>query len=245
MDGYRESTYGDSIADIYDAWHSRADTQATVDRLALLAEGGPVLELAVGTGRVALPLAERGLTVDGIDASPAMLRELAAKPGGDKVTRFLGDMADVATNRDDYGLAFVVFNSFFCLPTQDDQVHCFANVAARLRPGGCFTLECFVPDLARFDRGQRSSVTHIEVETVRLDVSLHHPIEQRVETQHVLLAPTGVRLVPVSIRYAWPSELDLMAKLAGLTLQSRWAGWRDEPFGEQSGVHVSVYRKPS
>ena len=135
--------------------------------------------------------------------------------------------------------------TFFALVTQDEQLRCFANVARRLEPGGCFAMEGFVPDVARFDRGQRVHVMSMDVDRVRLDVSRHHPVDQRVDAQHVVLSPTGVRLVPVVLRYAWPSELDLMARLAGLQLRDRWGGWNREPFDDDSAKHVSVYEKPA
>jgi SAM-dependent methyltransferase len=243
-DGYDQSTYGERIADVYDRWAGvPADTEQTVAFLAARAGGGPVLELGVGTGRVALPLAARGLDVHGIDASPAMVARLRAKPGGAALPVHQGDFADVGV-RGRYALVFVVFNTFFALLTQDDQIRCLTNVAARLRPGGRFVLEAFVPDLARFDRGQRVSVTDIGADSVRLDVSRHDPVSQRVSSQHLVLDEGGARLYPVQLRYAWPSELDLMARLAGLELLERWGGWQGEPFTAASALHVSVWVRP-
>jgi hypothetical protein len=144
-----------------------------------------------------------------------------------------------------FSLIFIVFNTFFALLTQDDQVRCFANVARRLEPGGSFALEGFVPDVARFDRSQRVHVMNLDVDRVRLDVSRHRPVEQRVDAQHVVISGAGVRLVPVALRYAWPSELDLMARLAGLRLRHRWGGWNREPFDDGSERHVSVYERPA
>jgi len=155
-----------------------------------------------------------------------------------------GHLADVAVDRS-FSLIFIAFNTFFALLTQDDQVRCFANVAERLDPGGCFSLEGFVPDVARFDRGQRVHVMNLDMDLVRLDVSLHRPVEQRVDAQHVVITGDGVRLVPVALRYAWPSELDLMARLARLRLRHRWAGWNREPFDADSQKHISVYEKPA
>jgi len=243
MELYEPETYGDCIADVYDEWHMLGDTDATVEMLTSLAGGGRELELAVGTGRVAVPLIERGLEVHGIDASEAMIRHLRAKPGGDQVKVTIGDMADVGVE-ETFKLAFVVFNSFFALLNQDDQVRCFGNVARRLEPGGSFVLECFVPDVIRFDRGQRVSATTVEINQVRLDVSRHRRAQQRVDTQHVVITEDGTRLVPVALRYAWPSELDLMARLAGLRIRDRWSSWSAEPFGDESNRHISVYEKP-
>jgi SAM-dependent methyltransferase len=243
MDRYGPETYGDQIADVYDEWHAGMDPAATVDVLASLAGSGPVLELGIGTGRVAIPLAERGLEVHGIDASPAMVEQMRAKPGGGGIGVTFGHLADVAVDRS-FSLVFIVFNTFYALLTQDDQVRCFANIARRLEPGGCFALEGFVPDLARFDRGQRVHVMDLDIDRVRLEASRHRPVEQRVDGQHVVITGGGVRLVPVALRYAWPSELDLMARLAGLRLRHRWGGWHREAFDDDSPKHVSVYEKP-
>jgi len=243
MERYGPETYGDRIANLYDSWHALADTAVTVATLMSFARNGPVLELAVGTGRVAIPLALEGLEVHGIDASENMVQQLRAKAGGDRIRVLIGDMADVAAD-ETFALVFVVFNSFFALLTQDDQVRCFANVARRLEEGGCFVLESFVPDLTRFDRGQRVSATRVELDEVRLDVSRHRRATQRVDSQHVVITGAGTRLVPVALRYAWPSELDLMARLAGLRLRHRWGGWDAEPFDDDSARHISVYEKP-
>jgi SAM-dependent methyltransferase len=244
MDGFRPETYGDNIADVYDALMvDLPDPADCADRLAELAGPGPALELGIGTGRVALPLAARGVEVHGIDASAAMVERLRAKPGGEAIPVTLGDFADVPVELVDggYPLVYVVFNTFFALLTQDDQARCFAGVAGRLTPGGAFVLQGFVPDLSLFQGGQSVRATHLGLERVRLDVARHDPVAQRVDFQHLLVTGDGIRLLPGAVRYAWPSELDLMARLAGLRLRERWAGWRREPFGAGSGLHVSVY----
>jgi SAM-dependent methyltransferase len=156
----------------------------------------------------------------------------------------MGDFADVGVEAT-YPLVFVVFNTFFALRTEDAQRRCFANVAAHLRPGGRFVIEAFVPDLGRFDRDQRVSVTRVEVDEVELDVSIHHPDEQRVDAQIIVLREDGVTMHPVALRYAWPEQLDEMATAAGLELEARAAGWQNEPFEEGSMVAVSVYRRPA
>jgi len=243
MSNYDPSTYGDRIADAYDdLYPPLADTDPMIVTLAELATGGPVLELGIGSGRVALPLAARGVPVHGIDASEAMLAHLRAKPGGDAIPVTLGDFAGVPIDGR-YPLIFVVFNTFFGLLSQEEQVRCFAGVAAHLSDGGAFLLEAFVPDLTRFTRNQHLSASHVDAGAVRLDVSRHDPVQQRVISQHVHLTPNGIHLYPVQIRYAWPSELDLMARLAGLRLRDRWGGWQREPFTAASGMHVSVYAK--
>jgi SAM-dependent methyltransferase len=243
MERYAAQTYGDRIADVYDEYHAERHPDAEVEFLAGLAGTGPVLELGIGTGRVALPLAARSVAVHGIDASARMVEKLRAKPGGDAIPITMGTFADFSLD-ERFALAYVVFNTFFGLVSQDEQVSSFECIAAHLQPGGRFVLECFVPDLRRFDRGQRTAATKVELDEVRLDVSMHDPVEQRVRTQHVRLRDGGVALFPVAIRYAWPSELDLMARLAGLEREARYGGWQREPFTDASGVHVTVYRAP-
>ena len=239
MDGYQADTYGEQWAAIYDEEHTGLKPDAAVDRLAALAGGGPALELAVGTGRVALPLAAGGIRVDGIDISPAMVAKLRAKPGGEDIAVTMGDFADVGVEGR-YPLVYVVFNTFFALLTQDDQVRCFANVAAHLTEDGVFVVEAFVPDIARFNPqrvGNRfTGAGRLFIDASRLDQST-----QQVESVHVLISEAGIRMFPVALRYAWPAELDLMARLAGLRLHHRWAGWKEEPFGPDSMTHVSVY----
>ncbi|HZD69141.1 MAG TPA: class I SAM-dependent methyltransferase [Actinomycetes bacterium] len=247
MEEYGSATYGDRIAEVYDDWSGvPADSEEAAAFLAERAADGPVLELGIGTGRIALPLAARGLEVHGIDASERMVARLRAKPGGADIPVTVGDFTDVGLRPSQprvFPLVLAVFSTFFALPSQDDQVRCFAGVAARLAPGGAFVIEAFVPDVSRFRQGHHTAVQSVGVDRVRLDVSMHDPVEQRIRAQHVVLDEGGVRLYPVQIRYAWPAELDLMARLAGLRLAERWAGWRCEPFTGQSVRHVSVYRK--
>jgi SAM-dependent methyltransferase len=241
MAGYDESTYGERIAETYDTRPEvPTDTDETVAFLAELAGKGYVLELGIGTGRVALPLAARGLQVTGIDASPAMVAKLREKPGGSRLPVIPGNFADVAVEGR-FTLVYVVFNTFFGLLSQDDQVRCFANVAARLEPNGVFVIEAFVPDLTLFDRGQRVNAIRIDDEEVIIDASRLELGNQTIRAQHVHVRDGGVKLFPVQIRYAWPSELDLMARLAGMHLRERWGGWRQEAFTTDSRKHVSVY----
>ncbi len=241
MKEYGASSYGDAWADRYDEWTAAHwDVPGEVDFLAELARGGRALELGVGTGRVAIPLAERGVEVVGIDASEAMLAKLHEK--SDHVATIVGDMADVAVEGE-FDLVYVVFNTFFGLLTQDEHVRCFRNVAARLKADGAFVLQLFVPDLARFDRGQRVSAKDVELGYVALEISKHDPVAQTVSSQNLFVGEDGVHLDPVRIRYAWPSELDLMARLAGLRLRDRFADFLRAPFGPASGYHVSVYEK--
>jgi SAM-dependent methyltransferase len=247
MDDYGSATYGDRIADVYDQWEGvPADSEEAAGFLAGLAGDGPVLELGIGTGRIAVPLAERGLKVYGIDASRRMVERMRAKPGGAAIEVAIGDFADLdlpSSHPRSFSLVLVVFNTFFALLTQDDQIRCLSAVAARLAPGGAFALEAFVPDPARFQHGQRVGAMAVTADQVRLEASEHDPVEQRVRSQHVVLDERGIRMFPVQLRYAWPSELDVMARLAGLRLAERWSGWRREPFTAQSQRHISVYRR--
>jgi SAM-dependent methyltransferase len=237
---YGPETYGDRIADVYDGIYQNPDTDEAVETLAELAGGGPVLEFAIGTGRLALPLAERGLKVQGIDASEAMVEKLRGKPGGDRIPVTMGDFADVDVEGQ-FSLIFVAFNTLFALLTQEDQLRCFENAAARLADDGVFVIEVFFPDLARFDRGQRMQATAVDADRVMLDASRHDPVAQRVDSSHIVITEAGMKLYPVIVRYAFPPELDLMARLAGLHLRERWGGWRREPFAASSQRHVSVY----
>jgi len=233
--------YGQTWASVYDEVHSFLDPAAAVDALAELARGGPALELGVGTGRVAIPLAARGVAVHGIDASEAMVAVLRGKPGGAKIPVTIGDFTH-ATVDGEFSLIYIVFSTIFGPLTQDGQVACFEAAAARLAPGGVFVVEAFVPDPTRFDRGQRVWVNHIEDTRVDLLVSRHDPVAQRVTSQSIVLGEAGMKRYPVEVRYAWPSELDLMARLAGLRLRERWGDWRRGPY-TASGMHVSIYER--
>lgn len=239
---YEPSTYGDRIAADYDEMHAGLDPAGPVALLHELAGDGPLLELGIGTGRVALPLRERGHAVHGLDASAEMVARLRARPGGAEVPVTLGDFAEFRLE-ERFSLAYVVFNTFFALLTQEDQVRCFACVAGHLRPGGRFVLECFVPDLGRFHQGQATLTHHVDTDCLRLEATVHDPVAQRSTCQLVTISEAGIRLNPVQIRYAWPSEMDLMARLAGLEREARWGGWERQPFTARSGLHVSVYRK--
>lgn len=244
MKGYDASTYGERIAEVYDEMYEDLfDRDEVVDVLADLAGGGRALELAIGTGRIALPLAARGVEVHGIDASEAMVAKLRSKPGGDAIPVTIGDFAEAGV-AGTFSLVYLVFNTLYALETQDDQVRCFANVARVLEPGGCFVVEAFFPDVARFDRGQRVHATRVQVDKVTLDVSVHDPVAQTVLTQHVVIGQERTFLYPVALRYVWPPEMDLMARLAGLRLRSRWGSWKGQPFSGQTQKVVSIYELP-
>jgi SAM-dependent methyltransferase len=210
--------YGDCWAEVYDELHAWLEPTAAVEFLARLAGSGRVLELGIGTGRVALPLSQRGIAVEGLDASQAMVNRLRAKPGGQAIPVTIGDMAQVPV-AGQFQLVYLVFNSLFALLSQARQIRCFRNVARALEPGGVFVIECFVPGQARSDQ------------------------DQRVTTQIVTLDEHGVHLRPVTLLHAWPGELDLMAAHAGLQLSERYADWTRRPFGPESDGHVSVYQR--
>jgi SAM-dependent methyltransferase len=241
------STYGDRFAPVYDEWYDD-DVTTAVDTLAALADGGPVLELGVGTGRLAVPLATRGLAVDGIDASAAMVERLREKPGGGAVgTVVVGDMADVGALAEHgrYGLVFVASSTLCNLDTLEAQARCVAGAAKVLRPGGRLVVEAFVPDLDRLSQPDVVTVRSIEPDRVLLFASKADLDTQRLDTAIVELVDgsAGVRVFPARLRWVSPGELDLIATEAGLDLEARWSGWDRRPCDETSGSHVSVWRR--
>jgi len=236
-------SFDEDVARSYDSG-LRGDEDAAVAFLAEQARGGPALELAIGTGRIALPLAAEGIQVDGIELSEPMAARLREKPGGERIGVTLGDMAEVGVDGR-YRLIYVVFNSLYNLPDQEAQVHCFRNVAEHLTDDGVFVVEAFTPGyLHRLRDHQYVDAEEIRIDKVWLDVAQHDPVGQRLVKNHVGLTTAGVQLNPVVLRYAWPSELDLMARLAGLRLRHRWGDWRGAPLTEQSRSHVSVWERP-
>jgi len=244
--GANEGYFGERVAASYDAHSSSMFDPAVVgpavDRLADLAGDGPAPEFAVGTGRVALPLADRGVRVTGIDNSDAMLARLREKPGAERVEVVAGDMA--ATRVDgEFTLVYLVFNTIFNLTTQDGQVACFQNAAAHLRSSGRFVIEARVPELQRLPLGQ--TVLPWRADPGGLSFYVYDVVTQRLSGQHYYVEDDGaLRASPTEMRYAWPAELDLMARLAGLRLEHRWAGWDGAPCSALSMSHVSVYAKP-
>ncbi|HEV8459415.1 MAG TPA: class I SAM-dependent methyltransferase [Gaiellaceae bacterium] len=229
--------FGEDVAARYDD-HNDADP-AMIDVLAELAGDGRALELAIGTGRVAVPLAERGVTVAGIDNSPPMLERLREKR--DDIEFAVGDMTTTRMEGE-FSLVYLVFNTISNLTTQDAQVACFENAAAHLRPGGTFVIENGVPDLQLLPRGQ--TVVPFNVSPTHLGFDVYDVVTQRFSSQHFLIEPDGrVTVNPVEFRYAWPAELDLMARIAGLRLRDRYANWQREAFNEMSRSHVSIYEK--
>jgi len=243
MDGFDPAeSFGPDVARRYDE-HLRGDESETVDFLVDLAGGERALELAVGTGRIAVPLAERGVPVDGIELSAAMVDRLTAKPGGVGMDVWVGDMTHVETGRV-YPLVYLVFNTIFNLLTQDDQVRCFANAARHLSDDGAFVVEAAVPS-AWTQPYEYVRPEQVDTDAVTFDVCRYDPVTQLLEENHVELSTRGIRFGPIVCRLIWPAEMDLMARLAGLRLEERRGGWRGEPFTASSVRHVSVYRRIS
>jgi SAM-dependent methyltransferase len=240
-DAFDPSAYGRSIADVYDDTARHLPTDQAVERLFRLADGGPVVEFGIGTGRLALPLRKRGLTVAGIDGSAEMVSALRSKPGGKDVEVVVGDFSRVRVPGR-FALAVLVYNTVYALPDQRAQVRCFANAAAHLRPGGRFVVEAFVPDPAAFHSGPAVRPVVVAEDEVLLEVATLHPAEQRMSATRLRFTADGVRLLPANHRYAWPAELDLMAELAGMSKEARWADWSGGPYGDDSRDHVTVYR---
>jgi SAM-dependent methyltransferase len=239
------TAYGTRAAADYDTVYGDTfDTDAAVDRLAHLSNGGPVLEWGVGTGRLALRLAERGIDVHGLDSSPEMLEILAAKPGGAQIETTLGDFTTTRVPGS-FALVVLAINTLFALPDQEAQVRCFENAARHLRPGGRFVVEAWIPDIAAFSRNSSVSSREIGGDEVALVLADLLPATQQIRVTQVQISDRGCRLFPLQHRYAWPAELDLMARLAGLRLESRSVDWTGAPFDDLSMGHVSVFHKPT
>jgi SAM-dependent methyltransferase len=240
-----EDHFGEEVAARYDEgsaeMFSPEVVEPAVDFLAALVGGGAALELGIGTGRIALPLARRGVPVHGIDLSEAMVARLRAKPGGDAIPVAIGDFA---TTRADgaFALAYLVFNTIGNLTTQDAQVACFRNVAAHLEPGGCFVIEVGMPELQRLPPGE--SFRPFDVSPAHLGFDEYDMATQGLISHHYSLVEGAWEARSIPFRYVWPAELDLMAQLVGMTLRERWAGWRREPFTSESRKHVSVWELP-
>ena len=243
MRGYHDQSYGDGFADVYDDWYAGiTDVDTSTATLAALAADGRVLELGVGTGRLAAPLAARGLPVTGIDTSTAMVALLHDKPGGERVDVVVGDMVDDLPDGP-FSLVFVAYNTLFNLLTAERQQACFHAVAARLTVGGAFAVEAFVPEVQP-DAASNVSVRSVTADRVVLSVSTSDHAAQTAEGQYIDITEAGgVKLRPWSIRWATPAQLDEMAAVAGLHLTDRWTGFERTPFGPDSSRHVSVYRR--
>ncbi len=242
MEGFDPKTsFGPEVSKRYDR-SLRGDEEETVAFLSGLARGRDALEFAVGTGRIALPLMAAGLRVDGIELSRDMVDRMRDKPGGDKVDVITGDMSRVTTGRS-YGLVYLVYNTIGNLLTQDDQVRCFQNAARHLDRDGVFVLECRIPAAPARPGHQYADPAHIAADHVVLDLGRYDSVTQVLDLSHVHISAAGIILAPISLRLAHPPEFDLMARIAGLRLRERWAGWNGEPFTAASWRHVSVYER--
>ena len=241
-----ENHFGEDVAERYDEYAAEMFEPATldpaVDFLEELAGDGAALELGIGTGRIALPLAGRGVRMHGIDLSEAMVAKLREKPGADHIETTIGDFA---TTRVDgmFSLAYLVFNTIGNLTSQDAQVACFENVAAHLEPGGCFVIEVGVPVLRTLPPGERFHVFDFSAEHIGIDE--YDVANQGLISHHLSLRDGSWELRSLPFRYVWPAELDLMARLAGMALRERWSGWSREPFTSESTKHVSVWETPA
>jgi SAM-dependent methyltransferase len=238
--------FGEPVAERYDERYDHLTNPAVVnpmvDFLADLARDGTALELGIGTGRIALPLAQRGVRVHGIDLSEAMVARLRAKRGAEQIVVTIGDFA-TTTVEATFSVAYLVANTIMNLTTQDEQVACFRNVAAHLEPGGCFVIEVLVPGLRRLPPGETFQLFDVSPTHVGFDE--YDVARQGLVSHHYWIADGKVELFSPPFRYVWPSELDLMAQLAGMTLRERWSGWNREVFTSDSAKHVSVWEKPT
>jgi SAM-dependent methyltransferase len=236
--------FDERIAERYDATSADMFDPAVVDPtvtfLAELAHDGAALELGIGTGRIALPLSRRGVRVHGIELSPAMVARLRAKPGADEIGVTMGDFATTPV-AGTYRLAYLVYNTIMNLTTQDEQVECFRNVAAHLEPGGCFVIEVGIPGLRRLPPGE--TVRAFTVSPTKLGFDEYDTAAQILVSHHYWVVDGRLEVFAAPFRYVWPSELDLMARLAGLTLRERWSDWKRAPFTSNSTTHVSVWEK--
>lgn len=244
MDGYRPETYGDGFADVYDDWYQGvSDLDGTVDTIERLAAGRRVLELGVGTGRLALPLAARGVEVHGIDASAAMIDRLRAKPHGGELQVTVGDMAELpGFEADAYGVAFAAFNTFFNLPSEADQLRCVQRLGNVLAPGGMLVIEAFLPSEEPAVPEGRLEVRGVELDRLLLTATWRDPHTDTVAGQHVEISERGIRLRPWLLRYSTPDDLDELAGRASFELSQRSGGWRGEPFAADLDRHVSFYQ---
>ena len=239
-----EDYFGEHVAERYDDWDAASFAPAVIDPivdfLADAAAGGAALELGIGTGRIALPLGRRGVRVHGIDLSPAMVARLKAKPGSEHIEVTVGDFATTTIDAR-FSLAYLAVNTIMNLTTQDEQVACFRNVAAHLAPGGRFVIEVGVPQLQRLPPGE--TIRAFDVSSARLGFDEYDVASQGLISHHYREVDGRLQRLSVPFRYVWPAELDLMARLAGMTLRERWAGWKREPFTSDSQTHVSVWEK--
>lgn len=244
MDDFGPATYGDHAAHSYDEIYAgigSMDPTAAVKALQSLAQGGNALELGVGTGRVAIPLAASGVAVHGIEVSSKMIERLRTKPGADAVTVTQGNFADVCVDGE-FSVIYAAFNTFLELTSQDEQVRCFANVSSHLSEGGVFVVETWVPNPSRYENGRgRVGGWGIGAKSVDLEVSEYNLVTQVLRTQHLRFSDDGVQMIPMLRREVWPDEFNLMARIAGLRTLERWSDWHGTPFGPRSTGLIGIY----
>lgn len=239
-DFYPASSFGPDVAASYDN-SPRGDEEAAAAFLAQFAGERPALEFAIGTGRIALPLASKGVQVDGIEISPHMVDRLRAKSGGRHIHVIVGDMSSAKTNRH-YGLVYLVFNTLFNLLTAEDQIRCFQNAARHLTPDGHFVVEALLPHACIApDKTEYVHAEHVGSDSILLDVARYDPVTQLLEENHVRVTPQGITMSPIVCRLITPGEMDLMARFAGMRLIQRYANWQRAVFDASSRAHVSVY----
>jgi SAM-dependent methyltransferase len=236
------SEYGRNIASDYDETTGAADPSAEVAAIVELSQGAPILEFGIGTGRLALPLVERGHRVAGIEGSAEMVRLLRQKPGGADIPVEVGDFSETRVEGE-FGLVVLTMNTVYALPSQQAQVRCFSNAARHLSLGGSFVVEAWLPDLGAYRQGHAVRLVRQQTGEVVIETSEIFPATQTMQTNKVYLTDDSVKVFPANHRYAWPAELDLMAELAGLKLTDRWADWSKNPYTDNSTAHVSVWRK--
>jgi SAM-dependent methyltransferase len=242
--GHDPRAYGADVADQYDAIYSDfPQTTESIERLAELGGGGPLLELGIGTGRIALPLVRQGLDVHGIEASEAMVENLRRKPGGTEIPVALGDFSEVRGPGGPYTLAYLIFNTIFALPGPEEQLRCFRRVAEQLFPGGRFVIEAFVVDREDYRHGHTAEVRNMSADRVELQLARYDSTNQRINRVLINVGEAGVHVHAANDAYAPPRELDQMARISGMELEHRWEDWRRSEFTAESRRHVTVYRK--
>lgn len=234
------TSFGVDVAAHY-ADYKRGDEEDAATFLAEFAKEGSALEFAIGTGRIALPLAKKGVQVDGIELSPHMVEQLRAKPEGQNINVIIGDMSRATTNHQ-YPLVYLVFNTIFNLLTADDQIRCFENAARHLTPNGYFIVETALPHAwISPDKSDYVHTEYIGQATVGLDVARYDPVTQLLEENHIRFTTQGITMSPIVCRLITPGEMDLMARIAGMRLVQRFANWQRSPFDINSKAHISIY----
>ena len=239
------SSYGETLADVYDDLYSEAPSNAIDFICDLVGTQKKVLELGIGTGRFAIPLLARGVNIVGVDASPSMLEKLKQKPLGRDIVATIDDFASLETIGDaEFDLAFCNFSSFFLLPTQKLQLSCLTNTAKKLVSGGQLILETFLPDITRYHNDQPLFISEFRNSNeIMFEANQHDLLDQTISCRFIRVSESGIKIIPVELRYSMPAELDLMANIAGFTLENRWAGWDKSPFHTRSFKYISLFRK--